>query len=216
MGGPRAPTYWGGILQIWTKYIYNAVRHAYLFLSNRLNPFCCILNLSTRWLERMQRPPWIIVGRRGRWRRPTRTSSSPSSTGWRRRRRRGRSTWWGEAGQRSRPLCIGFEGCNRSEDHLHLRWSLLIFVYQFLTSQDDDPCLVSTMTESLLPFLPGELFMLISLSNFTFLPGDLLLFFSFLTRRSFHVNLVWHVRYCAFDKVFLFLIWNWIFLTRRC
>ena len=47
-----------------------------------------------------------------------------------------------------------------------------------LTSQDDDPCLVSTMTESLLPFLPGELFMLISLSNFTFtfLPGDLLLF----------------------------------------
>ena len=161
-------------------------------------------SLGRRLVQRLN-----IGGRSGRWRRRTRTCSSPSSTGWRRRRRRGRSTWWGEAGQRSRPLCIGFEGCNRSEDHLHLRWSLLIIVLSVLTSQDDDPCLVSTMTESLLPFLPGELFMLISLSlayQVTFC------FFSFLTRRSFHVNLVWHVRYCAFDKVFLFLIWNWIFL----
>ena len=115
MGGSRAPTYWGGILQIWTKYIYNAVRHAYLFLSNRLNPFCCILNLSTRWLERMQRPPWIIVGRRGRWLRPTRTFSSPSSTGWRRRRPSARSTWSGAAGQRSRPpRCRGCAACSRS------------------------------------------------------------------------------------------------------
>ena len=58
--------------------------------------------------------------------------------------------------------------------------SLITFDHHLslLTSQDDDPCLVSTMTESLLPFLPGELFKSSSLSNFTFtfLPDELLLF----------------------------------------
>ena len=121
----------------------------------------------------MQRRPWIIVGQSGRWRRPTPTCSSPSSTGWRRRRPRGRSTWWDEADPRNHPLSIGFEGCNRYDAHL---LPLKLFIWclsaiQTKTSsssdtiitdhQDDDPCLVSTMTESLLPFLPGDPFTLI-------------------------------------------------------
>ena len=190
MGRPRSSTCWGGIplnLVLWnfnTIIPEPCVTHAfpsfcqirYCIEQSTLCPsFCCLLNWVTnvRWQERMQRRPWIIVGQSGRWRRPTPTCSSPSSTGWRRRRPRGRSTWWDEAGPRNHPLSIGFEGCNRYDAHL---LPLKLFIWclsaiQTKTSsssdtiitdhQDDDPCLVSTMTESLLPFLPGDPFTLI-------------------------------------------------------